>query len=76
MGLMGFKVERSVAKETVFGLFDGFFLGIRSEFPIDDDNPSLRQVFEWGDDAVTELTGWRFLDLKCSHALDDLTVGR
>lgn len=70
MNLAGFKVERSVAKETVFRLFDGFFLGERPKFPVNVDQIGLRKVFERRDDAVPELTGWRFFDLKCFHALD------
>ena len=70
MGLAGFKVERSVAKETVFRLFDGFFLGIRPKFPIDVDQIGLRKVFERRDDAVSELTGRSAFNLKCFHTLD------
>jgi hypothetical protein len=63
-------------REAFLGLFDGFFLGIWPEFPVNDDDPSLRQVFEWGDDTIPELTGRCFLDLKRSHAFDDSTVSR
>ena len=76
MGLTGFDVEGSIAKETVFRLFDRFFLGIRAEFPVNVDDLGFRQVFEWRDDTVPELTGRRFFDLKRSHAFDDSTVGR
>ena len=70
MSSTGFKVERSVAKETVLGLFNGGFLRKGSEFPVNVDQTSLRQVFERGDDTIPELTGRSFLDLKCFHALD------
>ena len=63
-------------REAFLGLFDGFFLGIRPEFPVNVDQTSLRQVFERGDDTIPELTGGCFLDLECFHALDDSTVGR
>ncbi len=77
MDSTGFDVERRIAKEAVLSLFDCLFLGIRAEFPINDDDASLRQVFERDDDAVTELTGRRFLDLKCFHAsIQNSTVGR
>lgn len=63
MDSTGFKVERRIAKETVFSLFNCFFLGERAELPVDVDDTSLRQVFEWRDDSVPELTGGRAFDL-------------
>jgi len=70
MGLTGFKVERSVAKETVLGLFDGGFLRKGSEFPVNVDQKGFRKVFERSDDTIPELTGWCAFNLKCFHALD------
>lgn len=77
MGLTGFDVEGGIAKETVFRLLNRFFLGIRAEFPVNIDQIGFRKVFEWRDDTVPELTGRRFLDLKCFHAsIQNSTVGR
>jgi len=77
MDSTGFKVERRIAKETVFGLLNRFFLGIRAELPVNVDDTSLRQVFEWRDDSVPELTGRGAFNLKCFHAFDSKsTVGR
>ena len=70
MGLTGFEVERSVAKETVLGLFDGGFLRKGSEFPVNVDQKGFRKVFERCYDTIPELTGRCFLDLKCFHTLD------
>ena len=70
INLAGFKVERSVAKETVFRLFDGFFLRERAEFPVNIDQIGFRQVLERRDDAVPELTGRRAFNLKCFHTFD------
>lgn len=76
-GLTGFDVEWSVAKKTVNGLSNRFFLGIRAELPVNVDDTSLRQVFEWRDDSVPELTGRGAFNLKCFHAFDSkFTVGR
>lgn len=77
MDSTGFKVERRIAKETVFGLFDGRFLRIGAEFPVNVDQIGFRKVFEWRDYAVPELTGRSAFNLKCFHAFDSKsTVGR
>jgi len=59
-----------IEREPFFGLFNRFFAIERAEFPVNDDDASLRQVFEVSDDAVAELTGRRAFNLKCFHALD------
>jgi hypothetical protein len=69
-GLECFDVEFSVAKETVFGLFNRLFLGERAEFPVNIDQKGFRQVFKRGDDTVPELTGRGELELECFHAFD------
>jgi hypothetical protein len=45
-----------IEREPLLGLFNRFFPIERAEFPINDDDASLRQVFEVADDAVSELT--------------------
>ena len=70
MGLAGFDVEGGIAKEAVFSLLNRFFLGIRTEFPVNVDDQGFRKVFEWRDDTVPELTGSGAFDLECFHAFD------
>ncbi len=70
IGLQNEKVKFSVPKESFLGLFNGGFLRKGSEFPVNVDQTSLRQVFERGDDTVPELTGRSAFNLKCFHALD------
>lgn len=64
------KVKFGVPKESLLGLFNGGFLRKGSEFPVNVDQKGFRKVFERRYDTIPELTGWRFLDLKRSHALD------
>jgi hypothetical protein len=79
-----FRVERFmdskgldfIEREPLFGLFNRFFAVEWAEFPIDDDDASLRQVFEVADDAVSELSRRSFLNLECFHAFQNSTVGR
>ncbi len=52
-----------IEREPLFCLGDGFFAIEWAEFPIDDDDASLRQVFEVSDDAVSELSRRGLLDL-------------
>lgn len=70
MGLTGFKVERSVPKESFLGLFNGGFLRKGSEFPVNVDQKGFRKVFERRYDTIPELTGRSAFNLKCFHALD------
>jgi hypothetical protein len=67
---MGSKGLDFIEREPFLGLLNRFFPIKRSEFPVNDDDTSLRQVFEVSDDAVAELTGRRAFNLKCFHALD------
>lgn len=59
-----------IEREPLFGLLNRFFPIEWAEFPIDDDDASLRQVFEVSDDAVSELSRRGFLNLECFHAFD------
>ena len=45
-----------IEREPFLGLLNRFFPIERAEFPVNDDDASLRQVFEFPDDAVAELT--------------------
>lgn len=76
IGLERFEVEFLIAKKTVFGLLNRFFLGEWAEFPVNVDKVRFRNVFEWRDDTVTELTGRGSLELERFHLFDDSTVGR
>ena len=60
---MGSKGLDFVEREPLFCLLNRFFPIERAEFPVNDNDASLRQVFEAADDAVTELTGRGLLDL-------------
>jgi len=70
MRFMGSKGLDFIEREPFLGLFNRFFAVEWAEFPVDDDDASLRQVFEVSDDAVSELSRWCLLNLKCFHALD------
>ena len=59
-----------IEREPFLGLGNGFFAIERAEFPIDDDDASLRQVFEVSDDTVPKLTRSGLLDLQRFHAFD------
>ena len=59
-----------IEREPFLGLLNRFFPIERSEFPVNDDDAGLRQVFEVADDAVAVLAGRRAFNLKCFHALD------
>jgi hypothetical protein len=59
-----------IEREPLFGLFNRLFTVEWAEFPIDDDDASLRQVFEVSDDAVAELSRRGFFNLECFHAFD------
>jgi hypothetical protein len=60
---MRFRVERFmgsqgldfIEREPFLGLLNRFFPIEWAEFPINDDDASLRQVFEVTDDAIAEL---------------------
>ena len=58
-----------IEREPLFCLGNRLFPIEWAEFPIDDDDASLRQVFEVSDDAVAELTRRGFLDLECFHSI-------
>ena len=62
-----FDTVRCIAKETVFGLKDGFFLVPAAELPVNVDQTGFRQVFEVRNDAVSELARNGAFDLKCFH---------
>jgi hypothetical protein len=52
-----------IEREPFLGLLNRLFPIEWAEFPVDDDDASLRQVFEVSDDAVSELSRWCLLDL-------------
>ena len=59
-----------IERKPFLGLLNRFFPIERTEFPIDDDDASLRQVFEVADDTVAKLARRGLLNLKCFHAFD------
>jgi hypothetical protein len=67
---MGSKGLDFIEREPFLGLLNRLFAIEWAEFPVNDDDASLRQVFEVTDDAVSELSRWCLLNLECFHAFD------
>ncbi len=70
MRFMDSKGLNFIEREPFLGLLNRLFTIEWAEFPVDDDDAGLRQVFEVTDDAVAELTRWCLLNLECFHAFD------
>jgi hypothetical protein len=66
---MGSKGLDFIEREPFLGLLNRLFAIEWAEFPVDDDDASLRQVFEVSDDSVSELTRRGFLNLECFHSI-------